>query len=265
MNNKWTDSHFHADDFVSEAILPELMAECDAQGVGILIAIGGEDAANQTARDVARRYPGRVFATAGYDRGLAGKVSDIQAVDALLGDPAIVGVGETGLDYHYNADTRLQQMELFEGMLGLSAARQKPVVIHSREADEDTLTLLQAHRQAWKGNGPPGVLHCFTGGRDFAFRLLDLGYLISFSGIVTFRNADSLREVARALPGESILVETDAPYLAPVPRRSHRNQPAWVAYTGRFLAELRGEEEARFAVQTTANAARLFQWPLLET
>ena len=257
----WTDSHFHADDFEAESALPALLAECDRLHVGTLISIGGSDGANATALAVARRHPGRIFASAGYDRDLAGKTSDMSAVDRLLAEPEVVAVGETGLDYHYTPDTRPEQMALFQSMLDLSSAHHKPVIVHSREADADTLDLLSRHSRAWQGNTPPGVLHCYTGGMDFARQLVELGYLISFSGILTFRNADSLREVAKALPADRILVETDAPFLAPVPHRGQRNQPAWVAHVGSFLARLRGVDEAVLAEQTSANARRLFQLP----
>ena len=259
--NSWTDSHFHVDDFEADSALPALLAECDRLGVGTLISIGGSDEANATALAVARRHPGRIFATAGYDRDLAGKTSDMSAVDRLLVEPEVVAVGETGLDYHYTPETRAEQMTLFQSMLDLSSAHRKPVVVHSREADVDTLELLSHHSRGWNGDAPPGVLHCYTGGLDFARQLVDLGYLISFSGILTFRNADSLREVAKALPVDRILVETDAPFLAPLPHRGQRNQPAWVAHVGRFLAQLRGVEESALAEQTSVNARRLFQFP----
>ena len=259
--NRWTDSHFHVDDFEAESALPALLAECERLGVGTLISIGGSDEANATALAVARRHPGRIFATAGYDRDLAGKTSDMSAVDRLLIEPEVVAVGETCLDYHYTPDTRVEQMALFQSMLDLSSAHLKPVIVHSREADADTLDMLSRHSHGWKGESPPGVLHCYTGGLDFARQLVELGYLISFSGILTFRNADSLREVAKSMPAERILVETDAPFLAPIPHRGQRNQPAWVAHVGRFLAQLRGVDETALAEQTSANARRLFQLP----
>ena len=133
--NRWTDSHFHVDDFEAESALPALLAECERLGVGTLISIGGSDEANATALAVARRHPGRIFATAGYDRDLAGKTSDMSAVDRLLIEPEVVAVGETCLDYHYTPDTRVEQMALFQSMLDLSSAHLKPVIVHSREAD----------------------------------------------------------------------------------------------------------------------------------
>lgn len=259
MTTAWTDSHFHVDSFEAEGVLPSLLDECDRLGVGTLVSIGGSDEANDTALAVARRHPGRIFATAGYDRDLAGKVADTSRVDSLLKHPEVVAVGETGLDYHYTPETRAEQMALFDSMLSLSARHMKPVIVHSREADADTLDLLASFTRAWPGRpGTQGVLHCYTGGLDFARKLVDLGFLISFSGILTFRNADTLREVARALPLDRILVETDAPFLAPIPHRGQRNQPAWVSHVGEFLARTRGEEVETVAAQTSANAASLF-------
>jgi TatD DNase family protein len=178
------------------------------------------------------------------------------ALDWLLGElahPRVVAIGETGLDYHYEPEAAALQQQAFR--LHLEAARLtgKPVIVHTREARADTLALLReaALPQA-------GVLHCFTEDWEMARAALDLGFYISLSGIVTFRNADALREVARQVPADRLLVETDSPYLAPVPHRGKPNLPQYVREVAEFLAELRGVAFEDFARQTTDNFLRLF-------
>ena len=170
-----------------------------------------------------------------------------------LNHPGVVAVGETGLDYHYQSETAQMQQDSFR--LHLAAARKcgKPVIVHTREAKQDTLDLLReaALPQA-------GVMHCFTEDWPMAKAALDLGYYISFSGIVTFRNAEALREVALQVPSDRILVETDSPYLAPIPHRGRPNFPEYVVDVAKFVAELRGVEYEAFAAQTTENFKRLF-------
>jgi TatD DNase family protein len=256
-----TDSHVHFDVFDETGDVQGVLDRAAAAGVRRMVAIGGSVAANQRAVAVAARCPDRVRATVGYDRDEAGKGPDLAALDVLAAHPLVVAVGETGLDYHYQPETAPQQKELLQQMLDLAARRRLPVVVHSREADEDTLAMLGAHAAAWKGDPARiGVLHCYTGSLDFARRLLDLGLAISFSGIVTFRNADALREVACFVPADRLLIETDAPYLAPVPLRGKQNEPAYVAHVAQALATVRGVELQVLAEQTTCNAARLFGW-----
>ena len=165
----------------------------------------------------------------------------------------IVAVGETGLDYHYQPDTAADQQENFRIHLDIASEVGKPVIVHTREAEDDTLAALRNYR-----GDAGGVLHCFTGSLEMAKQALDLGLYISLSGIVTFRNADELRKVAKQIPVDRLLVETDAPYLAPVPYRGKSNQPAYVIEVARFLAELRGEDYDAFAERTTENFFRLF-------
>ncbi len=178
------------------------------------------------------------------------------ALDWLLSElahPHVVAIGETGLDYHYEPKSAGRQQAAFR--LHLEAARQtgKPVIVHTREARADTLALLReaALPQA-------GVMHCFTEDWEMAKAALDLGFYISFSGIVTFRNAEALREVARQVPADRLLVETDSPYLAPIPYRGKANLPQYVREVAEFLAQLRGEPFEAFAEQTSANFRRLF-------
>jgi TatD DNase family protein len=255
------DSHLHLDTFDESGDVPGMLERAAAAGVARMIAIGGTVPANQRAIDWAGRCPERLRATVGYDRDEAGRSPDLALLDAMAAGPHIVGIGETGLDYHYLPETAPAQRELFQQMLDLAARRSLPVVIHSREADDDTVAMLKAHLARWKGDpARAGVLHCFTGSLAFARQLLDLGLFISFSGIVTFRNADALREVARFVPEDRILVETDAPYLAPVPLRGKPNEPAYVAHVAQALATVRGVALQVIAQQTTSNAGRLFGW-----
>lgn len=179
-----------------------------------------------------------------------------QVVRATFDDlPAARAVGETGLDYHYDFAPRSVQRELFAAQVSLAVEKDVPVVVHAREADDDALAVL---RDAGKGQ-VRGVMHCFTGDRAFARRALDLGLHISLAGIVTFPKADELREVARFVPEDRLLAETDCPYLAPIPHRGNRNEPAWVTRVGECLAELRGVPVAAMTARIVATYQELFR------
>ena len=169
--------------------------------------------------------------------------------------PRVIAIGECGLDYYYDKSDRQAQRERFEAHI--EAARQTglPLVVHTREAEADTAEILSA---AVRQGGVTGVLHCFTGSADLARKGLDLGFCVSLSGIVTFKNAQDLQETAKWLPADQMLVETDAPFLAPVPHRGQKCEPAFVADTAAFVAELRGEEPDQLAEATTANFFKLF-------
>ena len=256
----YTDSHFHLDHFSLKGIIDETIAEARAAGVTRLVAIGGSDAANQLALETAKANPGVLWATAGYDRDLAPDWDgDTSTVQAALAHPQVVAVGESGLDYFHRQIDPAAQRVLFEAMLDLSATTGKPMVIHSREADEDTLAMLQAFSRRWPHpDRPCGVLHCFTGSEAFARQLLDLNLMISFSGIVTFKNAADIREVAAWVPEDRLLIETDSPYLAPHPHRGARNQPAMVPHVAACLATCRNTTSETIAEVSTANAIRFF-------
>jgi len=174
---------------------------------------------------------------------------------ALAADKRVVALGETGLDYHYSRDTLEQQQASFAGHLQLAGEMDLPVIVHTRDAREDTLRLIREH-----GNpDSAGVLHCFTESLEMAQAALDLGYMISFSGIVSFRNATELRDVVKAIPLERMLIETDSPYLAPVPYRGKQNQPAYVADVAACIAELKGIAVEQVAEQTRINFHQLFK------
>ncbi len=254
------DSHAHLDTFDEAGDVEAMLNRARDAGVRAVVAIGGSPEANRRTVRLAAAYPGRVFGTAGYDRDLAPRPPPVEDAAACLDQPGMVAVGETGLDYHYEPETATDQKRLFAAMLELAAERTKPVVVHSRDADDDTFAMLREYTRNWKGDpGGPGVLHCFTGNRAFARKLLDLGMMISFSGIVTFRNADSLREAAQLVPSDRTLIETDAPYLAPVPHRGKSNEPAYVVHVAETLATVRGVDVETIKRETALNTATLFQ------
>lgn len=258
----WVDSHVHFDVFDKEGLVQQVIDRARMAGVEGMIAIGGSDEANERAVRLAETFPGVVQAVVGYDRDKAGHSPDLESLRTIIQHhpDVIAGIGESGLDYHYEPDTAHLQRALFESMLDIGAECSLPVVVHSREADADTLELLTAFTRNWKGDaGGPGVLHCFTGTYAFARALLDLGFMISFSGILTFRNAGELRACASRLPLDRILIETDAPYLAPVPHRGRTNEPAWVSRVAETLATLRSDSLENMAARTTANARLLFK------
>ncbi|HEY5621890.1 MAG TPA: TatD family hydrolase [Pontiella sp.] len=253
------DTHVHFDRFVKDGTLPEMLARAKEAGVMETVAIGGNASANTLSLKLAEQYPGRIFGCAGYDRDEATENPDFPSLRELVADPRCKAVGETGLDYYYTAETATEQKKLFAENLALAVEFEKPVVVHTRDADEDTLALLKDYSAAWKGDPARlGVLHCFTRDVPFARQVLDLGLMISFSGIVTFANADPLRDVARTVPDDRLLIETDSPYLAPVPMRGHRNEPAFVVHVAKQLAELKGSSVESIANLTAANARKLF-------
>jgi TatD DNase family protein len=258
----WVDSHLHFDAFDEAGLAATIIERARLAGVTRLVAIGGSDEANERALKFARQHPDEVSAVIGYDRDKAGEEVDIASLHAMLKEypEHIGGIGESGLDYHYEPDTAPQQKKLFASMLEVAVEVERPIVVHSREADADTLDMLRSFTRDWKGDPAyPGVLHCFTGSYDFARKLLDLGMLISFSGILTFRNADDLRACAAKLPLDRILIETDAPYLAPVPYRGKSNEPAWTPRVAETLASVRADTLQTIAEITTANAVKLFR------
>lgn len=259
----YTDSHFHLDHFELKGTVDETIGRAREAGVTRLVAIGGSDPANELALRTARAHPGVVWATAGYDRDLAPDWDGETALlRATLAQPEVVATGESGLDYFHKQIDPAAQRRLFEAMLELAAAHTKPVVVHSRDADEDTLAMLRPLAGRWpEANRPCAVLHCFTGSMDFAKKLLDLNMMISFSGIATFKNAADLREVAKHVPADRLLIETDSPYLSPEPFRGERNEPAKVVHVAKCLAEARGVHPEELAETTTQNALRFFNLP----
>jgi len=260
----WLDSHCHltADDF--EADRDAVLARAREAGVSTLLAIGaGYGAARlEEAADLAGREPG-VFATAGVHPHEAREWDDaVRArLRAALDRPRVVAVGECGLDYWYDNSPREAQRRAFAEQVSLARERDLPVAIHVRDRGEDAYEDLLAIWNAEGGGAVQGVLHCYTGSLDIARRALDAGLCVSFSGILTFARADALREVARGLPLDRLLVETDAPFLAPEGHRGRRNEPAWVPRVGETLAALHGVDAEAVARRTAATARRLFRLP----
>jgi len=273
------DTHVHFDRFVKDGTFPEILEHAKEAQVLEMVAIGGNAEANALSLKLAAEHPGRIFGCAGYDRdeALARRaplepqnkeqgisksdehVIDFERLREQVADPLAKAVGETGLDYYYTAETAVEQKKLFAENLALAVEFKKPVVVHTRDADEDTLALLKDFSRDWTGDPARlGVLHCFTRGTTFARQVLDLGLMVSFSGIVTFANADPLREVAKYVPDDRLLIETDSPYLAPVPMRGNRNEPAFVVHVAKQLAELREVSLDSVAKSTAQNARTLF-------
>lgn len=244
----WTDAHCHVPyEGVDEAVIDE----AKAAGVGRLITVGTDLATSRAALAVARRHDS-VWATAGVHPHDA-KDADLEGIEALLGEPEIVAVGECGLDYHYDHSPRAEQRAAFAAQVALAHAHRKALVIHTRQAWDDTFDVLAA-----EGVPERTVFHCFTGGPVEARRALELGACLSFSGIVSFKTADDLRAAAALCPLERMTVETDSPYLAPVPHRGQRNRPAWVPLVGQAVAVAKGVDVAEVEAATTATAERLF-------
>ncbi len=179
---------------------------------------------------------------------------DVEDLRRMAAEPGVVAMGETGLDYFYTPETKVRQQDSFRHHIRIGRELSKPVIVHTRDARADTLAILREEKVSECG----GVLHCFTEDRETAKALLDMGFYISFSGIVTFRNAEQLRDAARYVPVDRLLVETDSPYLAPVPHRGKENQPAYVRDVAEYMAVLKGVSVEQLAQQTTENFATLF-------
>lgn len=253
------DSHVHFDRFAKDGYLPDLLRNAKEAKVFEMVAIGGTAEANALSARLAEDYPGCIFGCAGYDRDEAEKQPDFTALRSILEKPLVKAVGETGLDYYYTAETAAEQKKLFARNLAMAVECEKPVVVHTRDADDDTISLLKDFAHDWTGDPARlGVLHCFTRDAAFARKVLDLGLMISFSGIVSFANAAAIREVVRYVPDDRLLIETDSPYLAPVPMRGKRNEPAFVVHVAKQLAELKACSLDYMANLTAKNARTLF-------
>jgi len=250
------DSHCHLD---FENFAPELdavVARAEAAGVARMVTISTRVRRHAQVLAIAERFP-NVTCSVGTHPHHAHEELDITAAD-LVGrstHPKVVAIGEAGLDYHYDFSPRDAQAQGFRTHIAAARATQLPLVIHSRQADDDTARILEEET----GKGAfKAVLHCFTGGPELARRAVSLGHYIGFTGIVTFKNSADLRAIAKDVPADRFLVETDAPYLAPLPFRGKRNEPAYVAEVAKVLAEVRGETFDELARQTTENFFRLF-------
>jgi TatD DNase family protein len=250
------DSHCHLDfpDFADE--LDAVIARARAAGIGRMVTISTRVRRQNELLAIADRFSD-IFCSVGTHPHYAHEELDVTAADlvARTRHPKVVAIGEAGLDYHYDRSPRQDQELGFRTHIRAARETGLPLVIHSRNADEDTARILEEET----GQGTfPAVLHCFTGGPDLARRAVALGLFISFTGILTFKNSTALRAIAAELPPDRILVETDAPYLAPNPFRGKRNEPAYVVETAKVLGETRGVSFDEIARQTTENFFALF-------
>jgi TatD DNase family protein len=249
------DSHAHLEDPRFADDRDDVLARAWDTGVRTILTIGNGDGPDDMGcgLPIAERHDW-IFTSVGVHPHDAGRVRSghLTLMGQLAGRERVVAIGETGLDYYYDNAPRHRQVEVFRAQLDLAVRLDMPVIIHTRDADEDTIALLRQVRPQ------RGVVHCFTGGPRLAECALDLGLMISFSGIVTFRTAGPIREIAEGVPGDRLLVETDAPYLAPVPHRGKRNEPAFIVETAAALAGIRGATLAELGAQTSRNFAELF-------
>ena len=264
------DSHAHLDSSRYAEDREALLDRAWAAGVRTILSIGigeGPDTMHQ-ALDLARQYEDRpatpkILASAGvhpHEAQLADEAAYTK-LDHLLAEPEVIACGEIGLDYFYDHSPRETQKTVFRRQMDIAAAHKQPIIIHCRPSDnstnawDDTLDMIESQ---WKPTGLGGILHCFTGEWDHARRALDAGFLISFAGNITFPKAQPIRDAAAQVPLDHILIETDAPFLAPIPNRGKRNEPAWVREVALKLAEVRGIDPETVASHTTENFHRFF-------
>jgi TatD DNase family protein len=268
------DSHAHLDSVRYEGEVGAILERAGAAGVGAILAIGiGEGPAEMhQALDLCREYNGRpgmprLYASAGIYPHSTTEADDaaLAALSGLLAEPEVIACGEIGLDYYHEGAPHDVQKRAFVQQMEIAAGRKRPILIHCRPKDgdnacwDDTLALLAEH---WGPTGIGGILHCFSGEWEHAVRAMEIGFLISFAGHLTYPKSQALRDVAARVPLDRLLVETDAPYLAAIPNRGQRNEPAWVAYTAATLAGLHGLTPDEMGSVTTKNFERLFRLAL---
>jgi len=251
------DSHCHLDFRDFEGELDDVVARARDAGVGTMVTICTHLSRFEGVRAIAEHYE-NIWCSAGvhpHEADAEGEAATVEALVALAADPLVVGIGETGLDYYYEHSSRERQQASFRNHIAAARETGLPLIVHTRDADEDTAEiLLEEYRK-----GPfKGLIHCFSTSSYMAEKAIEIGFSISLSGIITFKAAESLRETVTALPLDRLLIETDAPYLAPVPKRGKRNEPSFVAHTGAMLAELKQVGMEELARATTDNFFRLF-------
>ncbi|MFN3680964.1 MAG: TatD family hydrolase [Nitrospira sp.] len=251
------DTHTHLDDARYNNDRDVVMARARAAGVEAFVTIGCDLVSSQAAVALAEQYDG-VYAAIGVHPHEVRHIADgwYDELRRLARHKKVVAYGEIGLDYHYNHSPPKEQQERFREQIQLARELKLPIIVHTREAQEDTISILREERAPDVG----GVFHCFSGEAWLAQDALDLGFYLSFSGIVTFQNAARLREIAKTVPLDRLLIETDCPYLAPVPYRGKRNEPAYVVQVADRLAAIHGTlSPADIGFRTTENAKRLFK------
>lgn len=257
---KIVDSHCHLDMLTEHGDISDIVARANEAGVSYLQTICTKMANFDNILSIAKQYP-NVFASVGVHPSEVSAVDDIVTAEELIkssNDQKVIGLGETGLDYFYNKDSEQlkKQRASFEQHIVASHANKLPVIIHTRDAEDDTTDIISSMKR--KGDFP-ALIHCFTSSRSFARKMLDMGLYISISGIVTFKNAKELQEAVKFIPLDRMLVETDSPYLAPVPKRGKTNEPSYTKYVVDFISELKGIAAEEVAEQTTQNFFGLFQ------
>ncbi len=246
------DSHCHLD-YAQAAERPEIIARARRAGVTTMLTICTKLAEFDTVRAIAEAEPG-IWCSVGVHphEAAAEPEADAARLVMLAEHPKVIGLGETGLDFHYEHSPRPRQAELFRAHAAAARTTGLPLIVHSRDADPETAQILEEERP------PSGVIHCFSTGRELAEKALELGFYISLAGIVTFKNAEALRAIAAELPLERLLLETDAPYLAPVPMRGKANEPSFILHTAAAVAKLKGIGIEELAERTAENFFRLF-------
>lgn len=251
------DSHCHLDYF-TEAEIGDILSRAAEAGVGQMVSIGVRMAQAPAVKALAERFP-QVWGTVGVHPQNVGEgpLPEVAEIVAAADHPRIIGIGESGLDYFYDKAPREVQQDGFRRHIRACQQTQLPLIIHARDADDDIAAIL---REEWAAGGAfPFLLHCFSSGRQLAESAVEMGGYVSFSGILTFPKSAELRDIARDVPAERLLVETDSPYLAPVPFRGKRNEPSYVAHTARVLSEVRGMSPEALAELTTRNFHTLFK------
>ncbi|MBM4121885.1 MAG: TatD family deoxyribonuclease [Nitrospira sp.] len=256
------DSHAHLDDARFDGDREAVIARAQQAGVETFVTIGCDLATSRAAVELADRYP-FVYATIGVHPHEVKQIGDdwYDELRRLAKHPKVVAYGEIGLDYHYNYSPPKLQRDRFREQIVLARELGLPIIVHTREAQEDTITILKEEQAQKVG----GVFHCFSGDAWLAKDALDLGFFLSFSGVITFQNATMLRDIVKTVPMDRLLVETDCPYLTPVPHRGKRNEPAYVRHVAEKIAELKAEGTAVTVEEighiTSQNARRLFKIP----
>ena len=252
---EFVDSHVHLADSAFDADRDAVVERARQTGASALVCIGESIDAARRCRELAERFPSVCYHTAGVHPHDAASFDPVRDVDAIRAEVAFgaVAIGECGLDYHYDHSPRGRQRDTFGAQLALAAELRRPVVVHTREAEDDTRAMVEEAGR----DGVIGVLHCYTGSVALAEAALASGWFVSFSGIVTFKRWTG-DDVVRVVPDDRLLVESDAPYLAPVPHRGKRNEPAWVSLTAARVATVRGSDPASVGTLTANNARRFF-------
>ena len=253
------DSHAHLDDLRYDTDRDNVLQRAEAAGIEAIVTIGCDLATSQAAVALAQAHP-NIFATIGVHPHEAKEIGEgwYESFRSLARHPKVVAYGEIGLDYHYDHSPREIQRQRFREQIHLARELALPLVIHTREAQEDTVMILREEGAVDVG----GVFHCFSEDAWIAKDALDLGFYLSFSGVLTFKNATMLRDIAKTVPLDRLMVETDCPYLAPVPYRGKRNEPAYVQYVAEILAEIRGNGSFEsIARATVENTKRVFRIP----